>query len=322
MPRMEIKESPAPLPKKGFSLHRLLMFVALALVVWVVVTQTLPRLMGDGPVPKTAFTAGAPQGAITNNAPTPPVFPEHAIDNSAYDVSGALAARLAELESRVVSLESKPQMAEKHNGEEAAQKALEERIDAMEVALAQAKAELSQRVTANQKQGWEHVANIQAFYRLNQAIEQGREFADLLAPLQKSEEMRPFIESLEALSSEPIPSVARLKGDFQTSLREALNPPAEESDSLWQKVKINLSQLVRVRRLGVQEGQNDGAVLSRAEAKLADEGLASAVAELQNLSSPAKASFTDWLAQADRRLEAEENLKQMEQQLNTVDAGA
>lgn len=71
----------------------------------------------------------------------------------------------------------------------------------------------------------------------------------------------------------------------------------------------NFASLINLRPAAPQAGASAAAILSRAEAKLAADDLAGAIAELDTLTGGAKAVFAPWLAEVRARLGAEAALR-------------
>lgn len=104
-----------------------------------------------------------------------------------------------------------------------------------------------------------------------------------------------------------LPSLTALREGFPDAARAALEASLEANmGATWsERVKNFLRAQTGARALTPQEGDDPDAVLSRAEAALAAGDVEAALAELDALPAEGKAAMTDWLAQANLRLQAE-----------------
>ncbi len=113
-----------------------------------------------------------------------------------------------------------------------------------------------------------------------------------------------------------IPTRALLAARFEATLRAVLRFEAQATGDWTGRVLARLSGVVSVRRTGEDvPGDRAEAVLARAEARLAAEDLAGAVAAMEALDGPAAEAAAAWLGDARARLAAE-------QVLDTLDAYA
>ena len=98
-----------------------------------------------------------------------------------------------------------------------------------------------------------------------------------------------------------------MREGFPDAARAALEASLEANmGATWsERVKNFLRAQTGARALTPQEGDDPDAVLSRAEAALAAGDVEGALAELDALPAEGKAAMTDWLAQANLRLQAE-----------------
>jgi hypothetical protein len=79
----------------------------------------------------------------------------------------------------------------------------------------------------------------------------------------------------------------------------------------------NARRIVRIRPTGEVEGDTVGAILARAETRLAAGDLAAAVEELASLDPAAKAAMAGWLERARARLQAERLLAALNEEVLT-----
>jgi hypothetical protein len=75
-----------------------------------------------------------------------------------------------------------------------------------------------------------------------------------------------------------------------------------------------------VRSVAPREGEDADAVLSRAQAHLAEGQLDAALTEVESLPEPVRAAMADWIAQARTRVEADAALAGLRDTLPAPDA--
>ena len=107
-----------------------------------------------------------------------------------------------------------------------------------------------------------------------------------------------------------MPTIASLQARYPEAARAAVTAGRSgEADSEWQSMFWNrVNDLVSVRATGELEGEGTEAVLARAELRLEEGNLAAAVEELKQLQGPAAEAMAGWRAEAEQRLEAQDNL--------------
>lgn len=245
------------------------------------------------------------------------------------DTTADLSPRLDALEGRLSAVESLPPGAVvQGGGDPAALDALRAEIEALRaevqapdgpaqsaVAEVTAAAEAAKAALAEATAGAatlkaEAEAAIQsgrtqaALGRLRAALESGLPFATAIADLQSGGAAVP--EVLTTLAAEGIPTLASLQDRFPEAARRALEDSlrADLGDSAVERLGSFLRTQVGARSLEPREGTDPDAVLSRAEAALAEGRLADALAELAGLPDPGRAAMAGWMTEAQQRLDA------------------
>lgn len=176
--------------------------------------------------------------------------------------------------------------------------------DARAEALEARMAELERRVeslAARIKTDSRQIAAAAAFDRLKDAALSGAPFTDALERLREHmiHDNDPLIP-LQPYADTGIPTIAALQQSFDVALQQAL-AARENPDSFSHYLRT----LVRIRKVGAgHAGQDDEAVLARAEALLARGELKLALEALSPLSPPAADRFLEWKSQAEGRLKA------------------
>ena len=249
----------------------------------------------------------------------------------------ATALRLAQttLAQRLSALEAAPAAAGGDGG--AALAALSERVDGLEARLARlaaapargdpalaAKMEaLERRVAALETSPARSPAADLArpLLALDAAIASGRPFADILAALEAEIAKLPAdmrlrlqapLDDLRPHAATGVASLSALKARFDeiaTAVIRAASPPPEAG--WWAHLKDRLADLVVVRRTGAVAGTGIGARMARAEAALARDDLAAAVAAFDGLDPVTRAPADAWLDAARRHLAARSALDRL-----------
>ena len=229
------------------------------------------------------------------------------------------APRLAALEDRLAALESapladgSPALATRLNALQAEIAALrttggqvpEDVLAAAEQAEARLKqaearaAELMQQAKAASDQA----TRAAALDRIRAALDSGAPYAGALPALQGAEV--PAVLADHAQTG--LPTLPQLRASFPDAARAALESAlrANMGESWTDRVSSFLRSQTGLRSLTPRDGDDPDAVLSRAEAALAQGRLADALAELDALPDAAKPALKDWAATATLRLSAE-----------------
>lgn len=151
-----------------------------------------------------------------------------------------------------------------------------------------------------------------ALGHLRATLESGAPMADALAQLQAAGITVPVELAAD------IPSLAVLRSAFVPAAREALAAARQEAagESTLDRLASFLMAQTGARSLAPREGTDADAVLSRAEAALSRDDLASSLAEIAALPEAARAKLAAWQALAERRLAATQALAALAQSLN------
>jgi uroporphyrinogen-III synthase len=155
--------------------------------------------------------------------------------------------------------------------------------------------------------------------QLEAALEAGEPFEQALDGLRALGPDDPAVldalKRLDAVAS-GVPSLPELRSSFDRVANDIVHAAqAPDGDSLIDQAAGNLMRLVTVRPVGADvEGDSAAARVARAEAALARGDLAAAVAELEGLEGAAAAAAAPWLAEAQKRLAAQEALTALQDQ--------
>lgn len=254
-------------------------------------------------------------------APDPQIDARLAALESAPADGAALDGRFAALEAEIADLKARPsiggsavspevltelaalkeQVAALGSGGSvpadviAAAEAAEARLKAAE-ASATAMAEQAEAAAAAARRG-------AALDRITAALDSGAPYASALPELGGAD-LPPVLVDNAAVG---LPTVADLADSFPEAARTALEAAlrANMGESWTDRVSSFLRSQTGLRSLTPREGNDPDAVLSRAEAALAQGRVADAITELAAMPEAGKPALADWLALAEIRVDAE-----------------
>lgn len=258
------------------------------------------------------------------------------------DNSGALEARIAELESRVrenrEAMEAMSQAARQASdprvddigatvsGLDQAIRSLATRLEQLEtaapsgavsgeaVAAAQAASEAANVARQQAEALQAEAADIARKGRVSVAL------ADLAGAIDRGASLQPALEVIaadgmsvpEALAAnaQGVPTLAALRSAFPPAARDALaaSLPGATGEAPWDRFTAFLRGQAGVRSLTPQAGDDPDAILSRAEAALALDDLPAALAEIAALPDAGRERMSEWVGLAERRQQAVEGL--------------
>jgi hypothetical protein len=137
-----------------------------------------------------------------------------------------------------------------------------------------------------------------------------REMTALQAAVQEDRELRDVLAPLAQHASTGVPTADALRRDFSQVARRVASAGSGGDETGWLGgVMRRLSNIVTVRPVGeAAEGNDAGATVARAEARLEAGNLAGAVAALGGLQGPAAEAARPWLERARARLAAQRAL--------------
>lgn len=212
----------------------------------------------------------------------------------------ALTGQIADLEGRIAALESRP--AAEGGGVPVAE------IEQLRASLAAQAAQVEELRAAADAQAAaardSAVATLRraALTQVRTALDTGSEFAPALSELRDTGAEVPDVLAEQAETG--VPTEAALIETFPEAARVALAAARAESGDAVAGVGGFLKSQLGIRSLSPQEGNDPDAVLSRAEAALAEGRLSEALSEIETLPEAARAPLEAWVAQAKRRQEA------------------
>ncbi|QIE40944.1 hypothetical protein G5B39_02595 [Rhodobacteraceae bacterium SC52] len=173
---------------------------------------------------------------------------------------------------------------------------------AQRAAELQQQAEEQARVAAEQAEARANRAAVrEAIASLDASLKTGTGYANALQVLGENAEIP---EPLAAAADDGIASLTQLRDSFAPLARDALDASRRETvdDGIADRLVSFLQVQSGVRSLDPREGDSPDAVLSRAEAALADGDLSTTLSELGKLPPSGQDAFADWTARAQEYL--------------------
>lgn len=204
-----------------------------------------------------------------------------------------LKQQLADLEARIIALESLPIGTSATPEMQATQKAAADKLlEQAKVAADQITAEAQAKAKAAEAQA--------ALGQLQAALESGDPYSTALPVLTNA----PAILTDNATVG--LPTLSSLQTAFPTAARAALEAAlrANMGESWSDRVTNFLRTQTGARSLTAHEGNDPDAILSRAEAALGSGDVAKALTEISALPPESQAALADWQALATKRQSA------------------
>jgi hypothetical protein len=214
----------------------------------------------------------------------------------------ASARTAADLAARMPALE---------NGAKAAAE-LSPRVAAIETGVKSIQADLAKQAAA-QAAGDRAARFAVATGALNAAVERGTPFATEFAAVKPLAPNAGALAPLESVASRGVPGVEALARELAAlipAIQRAAGSPNQDG-SVLERLQANAERLVRIRRVEETPGDDPAAVVSRIEAKAAQQDVDGALAELAKLPPAARAPAEDWIKKAQSRRAALEQSRRL-----------
>jgi hypothetical protein len=232
-----------------------------------------------------------------------------ALEKQVQALSGTLDTRVASLESRGATKAVESALAEL--------RAENARLTEQITSLGKSVQALEQRLAeAEKRAGGEEVLML-AVGQLRAALARGAPFRQELSALEdlsaEDEDLAETIAPLWPYAAIGVETEADLRARFESLAPEVLSADQAASGGWTDRVLAKLNEVVTIRRVGGDvAGDGAGALLARAEARLAAGDLAGAVEILGGLKGPAAEAAAPWLADARARLAADKAVAALE----------
>lgn len=199
-------------------------------------------------------------------------------------------------------------------------RALEEKIATLqashETAISELQKKLETQSAESQHKSDSVISSLIIFGQLKDAVSSGKPYADELNQLKKTTadnvEIAKSIALLEPDADKGITVADKLKANFPQLIKQALT---DNNESAWLKI---LHKFITIRKVGEQSGSTDEAILARGETKLAQNDLGATLSELEQLSPEGKDIFKDWRESAQKLLDTEKALSNLQLLLTKI----
>ena len=154
-----------------------------------------------------------------------------------------------------------------------------------------------------------------ALARVQVALDSGTPFDAALADLAASGTEIP--DALSSIAEVGVPTIAALREEFPAAARAALSAARSEglADTNANALTAFLRNQLDVRSVVPKDGDDPDAILSRAEAALADSRLTDALAEVASLPEVARGEMSSWVGMAEARAAAMSTVESIAQTL-------
>ena len=247
------------------------------------------------------------------------------------EISTSLDAQIAAFDDRVVGIERAPsadgtlpesavaswqQELDVLRAEIAAQQSrMQEIADSAQSELDAARA-AAQAVEQNAAEAAQQTVARAALARVQVALDSGTPFDTALADLAASGTVIP--DTLAKVAADGVPTIATLREEFPAAARAALSAARSEglADTNANALTAFLRNQLGVRSVVPKDGDDPDAILSRAEAALADSRLTDALAEVASLPEVARGEMSSWVSLAEARAAAMSTVESLAQTLN------
>ncbi|MCA0908071.1 hypothetical protein LCM27_16855, partial [Ruegeria marisrubri] len=227
-----------------------------------------------------------------------------------------LSGQIGPLSDRIATLEKTP-IESSVSPESMA--AFEAELKKLQDSLASQRAEVEKMVSdaqaleAKASAEAQAAANAAVLSRLHGQLDAGQPYSDLVAELKAGGVDVP--DALSGPAEKGVETLSSLRDSFEPAARTAL-AEAREADKGTGLIAF-LQRQTGARSVTPQEGDGPDAVLSRAQAALADGDLAKALSELKSLPEAAQAAMADWEQAAQTRVAAVDAANTLASSLNS-----
>lgn len=176
---------------------------------------------------------------------------------------------------------------------------------------------ISEKTAAQNKSG-DVLFSVLVFNQLKEDIENGVAYSEQLNKLQQAtknnRQAQEIINRLQPYSQTGVANIYSLQSDFPALARKALESQKKNF------FKRTLNKFISIRKTGEQQGGDDEAIIARAESRLKQGNIAASLRELDLLSEPTDQVFATWKSEAQKLIDTENNLKELQQLLIRTDA--
>lgn len=239
-----------------------------------------------------------------------------------------IGTRLDGIDARLTAVEKRPIAQADSTEISSAVAAYEKQLEAMRNELAAQRdrnADLADEVAAAARSATTEIANAvenaralqkrAALMRVRAALDSGTGFATSLTLLEDVG----VPPTLRSVAESGVPTLDELRQGFAEPARTALAASLRETagGDTGDRLAAFLRTQLGARSLTPREGNDPGAILSRAEAALRDGRVRTALDEIATLPRAGQDAMADWVAQAESRLQAIDAVEALAASLNS-----
>ena len=230
-----------------------------------------------------------------------------------------LSGRIAEIEKNSSKAQGAAASGRSESGLDDVQARAKENSDAIDslkeriAALEQAKQASASTETVQRNQ-----ALVVAVGQLREALAGSKPFTAELSAVTAlgNSDVSNIADRLTPYAAGGIATVADLRDEFPRTADAVVQASGETKSPDWvTRALAQASNVVTVRRVGPVEGTTPGAIVSRAEAHLANDDVDGALAEMTALTGPSADAGKNWVTKAQARVAAEQTLKDLHLQV-------
>ena len=232
-------------------------------------------------------------------------------DTSGAETDSAQSEQLQSLSGRVDTLTSQIESQTATIEQQAA--TIEEqssRLEQQSAAIAEAE-QVAERET-------NRIAAQGAVSEIRAALQSGKPYADAVGQLDETGAAE-IPDALSGPAGSGVASLAALQESYPGAARGALSDAVGQTagDGALNRFGAFLKAQTGARSLSEQEGDSPDAILSRAEARLAEGDLEATLSEIDTLPQAGQDAMADWTERARTRLDAVQALESVSQTLNS-----
>lgn len=330
MSEQEAEEKSGSEPKYPSPVKRFILTV-IGLLVFITIGEIAPRFLfnkNDKPVATNiAENAKKPvESHINPVAEQPVATPETPSSPPPSDVTETTAEPAASnpIANQPAPAATEPATTQSSTEDKEHLRTLEEKITSLEETHKTEISDMQKKLEAqnieSQHKSDSVISSLIIFGQLKDAVNNGKPYADELNQLKKitadNTEAQKTISLLEPDAGKGIILLDKLKANFTHLIKQALTNKNESS-----ALKI-LHKFITIRKIGEQSGSTDEAILARAEMKLAQDDLSAALSELEQLPPDAKEVFKDWRENAQKLLDTQKTLSNLQLLLTQTNSAA
>ncbi len=192
----------------------------------------------------------------------------------------------------------------------------QQRLREAQKKIAELETKLHKIENSAQQQASRAVALSLALDRLEDKVSSGEPYEEELQVFKQLAPSTYDTTTLEALAASGVTDLHSLQQDYAGFAREALSEiRRDQAKGFLGGLNASLSNMFSLRRIGDVSGDTPSAIIARAEMRLGEGDLETALNELRKLPAPAKEAMAIWRVRAEERLSAEQNIDRLKNRL-------